>query len=240
MTWLGPGQAGLRRYAAGIGADSPLLASLIAYWKMDEASGQRNDSYGTYNLADNGGVSQAAGKINNAASFVATQYLSIADQSALRANVGSWTMDGWIYIPTPSTTQEILTKSNNTSGFNVEYRLFCASSALTWRVYNTGGSAASVNIGSISANTWAYFCVWYDPTDQKAYGQINNNTPVASTALSGTVNGVAQPLVFGVAGDLASLPFTGRLDEVGRWNRLLTGTERADRYNAGNGLAYPF
>lgn len=37
-------------------------ASLVSYWNLDEASGQRNDSYSTNHLTDNNTVTNAAGK----------------------------------------------------------------------------------------------------------------------------------------------------------------------------------
>jgi hypothetical protein len=41
--------------------------------------------------------------------------------------------------------------------------------------------------------------------------------------------------------DARSLPtFNGQLDEVGIWNRALTGSEVAELYNGGIGLTYPF
>lgn len=54
------------------GAVSPLLTSLIAHWKLDEASGTRNDSHGTNHLTDNNTVTTATAKLGtNAAQFTA-------------------------------------------------------------------------------------------------------------------------------------------------------------------------
>ena len=68
--------------------DSDLANSLVAFWKLDEASGQRNDSIGTNHLADNNTVLSAAGKVYPlAATFAAdaNEYLSIASNAALSA-----------------------------------------------------------------------------------------------------------------------------------------------------------
>ena len=64
-----------------------LPTNLIAYWKLDEASGTRNDSKGANHLTDNNTVTQAVGKVGNAAQFTLanSEYLSIADNADLSA-----------------------------------------------------------------------------------------------------------------------------------------------------------
>ena len=61
---------------------SSLFDDLVAYWNLNETSGDRADATGNgHTLTDNNTVGYATGKINNAASFVAANsgYLSIAD-----------------------------------------------------------------------------------------------------------------------------------------------------------------
>lgn len=235
-----PRTIGTGRTLMGRAAVSSLLTSLVGYWTMNETSGDRADSSGSgFTLTDNATVTSAAGKIGNAAEFTAanSEYLSIADQAALRGGARDFSFDGWIYVPTPATAQEILGKGSATSGANLEYRLFVSGSNLQWRM-SAGATITTLLIGAVSANTWTYFCAWYEVATGLLWGQINNNAAVSS-ALVGTPNTVAQPFRIGTSPAL-SLYLTGMVDEIGRWNRILTGTERASRYNSGSGLALPF
>src|SRR4051812_50060322 len=62
-----------------------LLNALIAHWRLEEASGVRADSHAGLDLSDINTVGQAAGKLGNAASFVAgnEEILPAADQGAV-------------------------------------------------------------------------------------------------------------------------------------------------------------
>lgn len=223
----------------GGSAPSSLLTGLAAYWNMNEVSGNRADSVGALTLVDNNTVTSNTGKISNAAEFTTanSESLSVASAAALQGGLRDFCFDGWVYIAVPATTQYLLAKGTGTTPTLSEYGLYCAGSALLWRISN--GSAAFDTTGqAISANTFYYVCMWFDATLLVAGLQINNNAPV-TIAVTGTPNTTAGALRFGSSGTPGNF-MGGRWDEIGRWNRLLTGTERASRYNAGNALGYPF
>lgn len=242
-----------RMFAPSLGATknrgvtpSTLLTGETAYWSLTEFSDgsapvSRASAVGGHTLTDNNTTpSNAGGIIGNAADLTAAslEYLSVADHADLRGGARDYTFDGWIYLPTPATPGAIINKGSGVSAASIEYYLFTGAGGLTWRLGN-GAASVSAIAGTVLANTWTYFCVWYDIADQKCYAQLNNNAPVASATTITTPNELAQPLRFGVAGNLTAY-LTGRLNQFGRWNRLLTGTERANRYNAGAGNAHPF
>ena len=62
-----------------------LSDSLVSYWILGEASGERADSHDSNPLTDNNTVGQAAGKITNAADFIPgnSEYLNHADNASL-------------------------------------------------------------------------------------------------------------------------------------------------------------
>src|SRR5262245_2022186 len=77
---------------------SPLLNALMAHWRLEEASGTRVDAHGGNNLGDINTVGQAAGKLGNAASFLAAseESLTIGDNAALRMGDINFTIAGWV------------------------------------------------------------------------------------------------------------------------------------------------
>jgi len=75
-------------------------SGLSGYWRLDEASGQRQDSSGQGNhLADNNTVGSVAGRVGRAADLESdrSEYLSISDAAQRGLDVaGSLTLVGWM------------------------------------------------------------------------------------------------------------------------------------------------
>lgn len=221
---------------------SPLLTDLVAYWKMDEASGNRADSVGGFTLTDNNTVTSNTGKVGTAAEFTGTnsESLSCASAAALQAGPRDFLFDLWFYPTSVSGVQFLLSKGTASSGTGHEYGLFLSGQSLSWRV-SAGATVSTLTVANspaIVANTWYYCACWWEQSTGKVWGQLNNNA-ATSTTLAGTVNTTTAVLSFG-AFNAASSYYTGRIDEVGRWNRLLTGSEILSRYNGGAGIAHPF
>jgi hypothetical protein len=231
----------------GGAAASPLLTNLVAYWKLDETSDgsgavTRLDSFGSNNLTDNNTTPSGTGVISNAAAFVGanTEYLSIAVSADLKGGDRDWAMDGWFKLTDRTVTQEVLSSGTSiASAAQYEIRLFVVSGDMSIRVSN-GTTNASRIIGSISTNdTWAYFYIYHDSTSNVIGGALNNAALVSSGFTASDAHSPGGSFRLGV-NPAAALPMTGSLDEVARWNRLLTETERLDRWNGGSGNAYPF
>src|SRR5687768_4787916 len=79
---------------------SPLLTSLIAHWRLDETSGFRADSHAGLDLGDINTVASAAGKLSNAASFLASneESLSHVDNAALSMGNIDFTIALWVWF----------------------------------------------------------------------------------------------------------------------------------------------
>jgi hypothetical protein len=80
---------------------------------------------------------------------------------------------------------------------------------------------------------------WHNPTTDELVIQINDGTPATAAWSSGTLANVGT-LFLGEATDNPSPtnPFSGLIDEVGFWKRVLTDAERTWLYNAGAGRSY--
>jgi hypothetical protein len=226
-----------------VSASAQLTTSLIAYWELGEASGNRADSHGSNTLADNNTVTQAAGKVGNAADFERdnTEYLSIADNAALSTGDIDVTMCAWVYFESlamgAGQIRQIISKEGASDG---EYYLFYDSTAdrLTFTVYGAAayGSGAGVSWGSApSATTWYFVCGWHDATANTITIQVDNGTPLSTSHAAGIFDSNGA---FRLGLNSAAQSMDGLIDQVGFWKRVLTSDERSFLYNSGNGRSY--
>lgn len=220
--------------------------SLTAYWKLDEASGTRNDSHGSNHLTDNNTVTAATAKLGTyAAEFTPgnQEYLSLADNADLSVSDIDFAFSLWLYIYDATGTYGILSKdgSNGATGGCYELRLGDTSRRLTWLIRQSGGGdcarVTADNFGNLSSNTWYHVVVWHDAVNNVAGISINGTANTVSTTGTPFDNGGIFALG---AHSYLSQYYNGRIDEVGFWKRMLTSQERSDLYNGGAGLAYPF
>ena len=216
---------------------SPLTNSLIAHWKPNESSGVRADSHGGNDLGDNNTTGSAAGKLGNAASFVAgnEESLSIGDNAALSMGDIDFTVAFWVWFDALTATG--LAGKWSTGSF--EYLAYFDGTNLRFHVSNNGFANVSVvNSQSISTATWYFYLAWHDATANTINLSVNNNTPASTAHTTGVHNGNAS---FYLGRNEEALTYlSGRLDSLSIWKRLLTANERTQLYNAGSGLDYPF
>jgi|SRR5688572_30675063 len=214
-----------------------LLNNLVAHWRLDEASGVRADAHGSNSLGDINTVGQAAGKIGNAASFVAAneESLSIADNAALSMGDIDFTIAGWVRFDTLAGAGLVGKWATD----SYEYLIYFDGTNLRFHVSDDGTSNVSVvNSASISANTWYFFVAWHDAVANTLNISVNDNAAASAAHSTGVYDGAAS-LYFG-RNEEGLTYLNGRLDAISIWKRLLTASERTQLYNSGNGLDYPF
>lgn len=220
--------------------ETDLRYRLVGMWTLDEASGTRSDSYGTNHLTDNNTVTQATGKVGNAAQFTRAnaEYLSIADNASLSMGDIDFTIACWVRWDTLIANSDgLVTKWGGTAN---EYALFYNSGASRIAFGVDGGTGlvtvAANALGAPATGTWYFVVAWHDSVANTINIQVNN----------GTINSAAHAV--GVQdsngtftlGQIAGQYLDGRLDGVAVWKRTLTSDERAYLYNGGAGQAYPW
>jgi hypothetical protein len=228
--------------SAATGAVKYSAVGLVAFWELEEASGQRNDTHGTNHLTDNNTVTQAAGKVGNAAQFTAAnnESLSIADNAALSVGDIAFTVWGWCYLDSLGVQRVMLCKGSGNSAATSEYRVAVnASNAVTFSV-SDGATLTTKTVsvfGALAASTWYFIECYHDPAADVIGIRINNNTAETAAHSVGVQDGAGNVrLGTRPAGD--SDFWNGRLDQWGIAKRLLTSGERAAHYNGGAGRAY--
>lgn len=222
---------------------SPLLTNLIAYYALDEASGNAVDSFGSNTLTETSGtIASAAGKVNLARDFEAgdTEYFEIADNAALSTGDIDWTWAGWVNAETLASNPVIANKGwQNTPDANSEWILFYNTS--TSRFNFTKMVAAQVTVaattfGAASTATWYFVVIAHDAVNNLMRISVNDGT-VDTTSSSTGMNDGNRAFQIG-ASSANGLWWDGLLDESGFWKRVLTSAEITWLYNSGAGRSY--
>lgn len=244
----------LRPRASGRNRFRSLRVGLVAYWPMNETADSGDVTAEDWtgrgnNLTSNNTVPSAAGIQGNARSFTAanSEWLAAASNNVdLRfADGRDWTFAGWILVPT--WTVGTIFAGNDSSGnreFIADLR-FNADAALQNRLafqINPGGAAGgSVIVGALLAvNTWHFFAFTYTHSTGVIAGRTNNGQGsnfATATRTAGSLVQSTQPFNLGRRQfTSANSYFGGRLDEVAKWDRVLTTDELDTLWNNGTGI----
>jgi hypothetical protein len=223
-----------------------LSDNLVAYWKLDESSGNASDATGNGStLTNNGSVTYSAAKINNGASLGgAGKYFSCSDNSYI-STTGDTTWQVWWY-PTTLNAQQAFFDKWNYSAATREYEVFANYSGGTTTLYvnlSSNGSTASTaskTTTSISTNNWYHLVYVYTASTGTVEFFLNGSSLGTSTGNLTSIYNSTSTLGIGqyITGGGGNI--SGMLDELGMWKRALSSTEVTELYNSGNGLAYPF
>ncbi len=221
--------------AGPFGGHATLVGGLISYWKLKDTA----DSHGSNTLTNNNGVTFVAGKIGDAANFVAasSQFLHVASNASLQTGDIAFTFSGWFKATSGAGTHCILAKDPAATAN--EYQLYVDNSDTRLNFAVNDGATKTVSVTGLSTSAWHFFVAWHDPVANKIFLQVDNGS-VAETA-TGTL-AVANSGAFGIGAlavpDFSLNDYEGPIDEIGFWKRLLTAQERTDLYNSGAGLTY--
>jgi len=227
-----------------------LRSGLVAYWPMNETATSGDVTVEDWtnrgnNLTSNNTVPSVAGIQGNGREFTAanSEWLAAAgaNNDLKFADGRDWTVAGWIWIPTWTTNRyfigndssgnrEILFSTSGQNGNNLSVNL-CPGAA-------AGVSTTAFAGSSLATSTWHFFAFYYTHSTGILDGRVNNvvsSTPGTRTA-SPLVQST-QPLNFGRRQYIgANDHLGGLLDEVAKWDRVLTATELAKLYNSGAGI----
>lgn len=208
---------------------------LVSYWKLDEASGTRVDSKGGINLTSGLRVTQIIGeKVGNSAGFSGSPVLQ-SSSSALQTGDTSFTFAGWFRIN--SNYIQMPFGKTSTTASQREYRLqYHTSRRFDFEVYRPGGISSVTSTVPLSIGVWYFVVMWHDATTNIVGISVNNTATTSATG--GSLQPASSaPFTLGTAVS-ATYDMTGRIDELGFWNRVLTAQERTDLYNSGTGSTY--
>lgn len=242
----------LRRYSGGTSTAFNLLNGLGAYWRLNETSGTRADAVGNCHLSQANNPSYAAGKFGNAAAFVSAsnQYLQCVSGASILANgANPWTVACWVWfdaLTNASGTDQVGFVSKGDGGTTYAWALFLRPSAgvIEFSTYDNAGHTArstSLNNPAIATGRWYHVIAEHDAEAEtiRLFVDLIQND-IRPTSSYGVPYDSGYRLNVGRAFDGNPYNFSGRVDALGFWSRLLTDAEKFALYNRGAGLEYPF
>lgn len=221
---------------------SSLLSGLVAYWKLEEASGTRVDQLGTYNLTAVNTPGNAAGKIGNGCAFVAASSQYLTNTSLQSAGLGKICIAFWANRSNAATDFV-------TIGWVITtHSVFCITVSTDGNVYvECDGAALSIYASAADGLTgWRHYVMVYDGTqtgDANRFKLYRGGSQVSLSAWSASVPATFTTTdPFRIGRDQLNARFTNAIiDEVGVWTGVaLTSTQVSNLYNGGTGVTYPF
>lgn len=222
-------------FSSLVAYSSPGLAvseNLIACWDMEEASGNRADALGTYNLTGVPQIPSTTGIVNTAADFVSSSYFLY--QSTLPGtnyHQSDFTISTWARINTSKGFSRGFLGQTHTSGAQ-NYELIYDQPTDSFSFKMLGGLTGQVyDTTSPTVDTWYHLIAWYDATAGEIGIQVNNSTPITTTT-SGSPSAAASYFKVGFGVNTLT---PGSIDTTVLHSKILSAAERATLYNSGAG-----
>lgn len=225
-----------------------LISSLVEYWQLDEASGNRAGAHAGLTLTDNNTVGSNTGLVySNAASFVASssEYLSRASESTLQTGDIDFWFAAWAY-PTalnPLTFPSVIGK--DVQATNREYLILYDSGTNRWRwVVGSGGGGFigrqdANTFGAPSINTWHLLVVYHSATSNQVGISVNGGAFDTSATTGAPSVWTNEFRIGGRTDSAAGTFFDGRIGPVlfGK-NYVPDSADVTWLYNGGAGRTY--
>lgn len=235
--------ADARRWVPKITASGggSLTTNLVAYYKLDEASGaSATDEVSGLNLTNNGTVGTGTGVINSArtSSGSSTNFLSRASNAAFSPGGSSFFITMWVKGSTTQTGNVVFISKNDVTGNLREWTVGVDNATFAVKLTVSADGVTSAGVVSTSAlpdANYHFIAAGWDGTNL----MISMDGAAFTTASWTTAlfTGAADFRLFMRGG--ATNSFAGSVEELAIWKgRCLTITEVQSIYNSGAGLPY--
>lgn len=258
---MSPMSPRLLRPTAPRGRYRSLRTGLVAYWPLNESAPSGDVTAEDWtgrgnNLTSNNSVPSVTGKTGNGRGFTAanTEWLDTTDRADLRFMDGrDWTFAAWIYVASswPAGLQSIVSRDGVSAGQRESLCGISSVGSLGRITWETGPGTATNSVVFVSdqssagdrvaVNTWHFFAVTYSESTRGLAMRLNAGT------LSGQTGSATRPVGTPVVGTRnftigrrpagsPDLYLTASLDEIAKWDRVLSPAELDTLYNSGTGI----
>jgi hypothetical protein len=232
-----------------ITAGTNLLSGLIAYWKLEEASGTRYDSHGSYDLTENVGIDNGVGVKGDCAVSNSTYDggRSLTIFPSPYDSVGSsWSLSFWIAANGGDAPQVFPNAWGNCCLFTIptidgDQILF----GQIWKDGESGGGHTDISKSGIYTGGFVHVAITHDlptKTVRVYYNSVEEHIITYITSLNSVSGsgGEENSVLSMFGGDTTGTNYAGpgKLDEVGIWGRVITAAEVSALYNGGSGITY--
>lgn len=219
-----------------------LVDGLLAYWNLNATSWLDSSGNGN-NLTAVGSPTNPSGLLGNSASgFTTSDYLITG--SGLAPLSGSRTYSCWIYLNNNNVGYQWIFTQGGSSDYQSIVPFYLESDGTLGSLISTdtGNWTNILNTGFVPTNNeWHHLVLTVDGSIARLYYDGYN---IVNDPYSGSI--LAPDIDRFTIGENLQDPFEdpfnldGKIDEIGIWNRALTGAEITSLYNAGAGKTYPF
>jgi len=215
-----------------------LITDCVAYWKMDESSGNMLDEVNSADGILHGGITQnSTGKINTAYIFDGVNGTNVImdGSSSQLALSGNMSISFWVYPDSVDTDYVIQKGVWNADGYIFALE---GETSMVFYTSQTGVAQTTRTSTGIENDAWNHIVITLGSGVSKIYlngTELGYSTHHTHTAPKATTSDLyIGSHVTGI------VPYDGTLDEIGFWNRTLSPAEVTSLHNSGDGLAYPF
>lgn len=227
--------------------NNSIVQKLTAYYAMEEESGVRNSSKGTYPLTVSGTVARASGKLGNCAVFSAPSNLKSGD-AIFSPDLSSFCFFGWFKLDSKANYSGILSKwdANGTAQSDA-YIVYHNrdSNKLDVFIRTASGEGVGFSVDAPDAGVWTFFYLSVEviPIENNKFTgvlsfKLNNGT-ATTISFNGLVASNSTPFALGAYNTTAGqalTALTGAMDSIGYCKgSLLTTAEQTYLWNSGNG-----
>lgn len=209
-----------------------LLTNLVAYYKLDSGA-LTTDSHGSNTLTNNNTVTGGTAFLGSgSASYSGASGQRLISGNALNLTSSSNnSMSCWVKFTANGYVLDWVT----TSGANRCITVYTDYTANKIKLYTWGNDLDPSY--TVTPNSWNHVVVTRTSggTCELFINGASRGTVALGTGGQGSGNALSIGCQWG-----SSSSITGSVDEVGVWDKVLTGAEITELYNAGVGIAYPF
>jgi len=220
---------------------STLTNGLMAYWKLDESSGNAVDASGNGITGTSSNISYASGKINNCYTFNGSSS-KVAFGNVVKPT-SAISFSGWYKSSSSSKDNTMIDCIGYTANFqgysfgvntSNQVLIYLGNNTANFLDFETNPSGAVVTIND---GNWHWIAGTWDGSNVYLY--LDSYKSGASTWAYTLSYSASNSLNMGFY-NYGTLWATASFDEVGIWNRVLTTSELSTLYNSGSGKQYPF
>jgi len=212
------------------------LDNLIAYWRMDEASGTRYDSVGSMNLAQSGSVGSDTGKLGTRCATLGATSVGMQASGASLGALNSETVffAGWYRLDSVSgaSAKPIAMLELNNGGAS-HLQLAIKYDHTIGKIIAETADETTIASPAISVGTWYHILATWNGPLVNLYVNNNGSSDGTHTDRDGHWN-VTQ-IAFGNSSSGHSFS----VDDWGIWDESPSSTDRGDLYNSGSGAIPP-
>jgi hypothetical protein len=141
-------------------------------------------------------------------------YLTIADNAALRIGTQDFWIEAWVYVTSFSSVNTIAIKRTyNTTGTGTWFFGIDTNGAVDFDQIQTGATIITTNNNAISLNTWTHVAVSRDSSDVWRIF-INGNSSGTTSPTNNFDFSTTEPLVIGNVRDSTNISFKGYISNL--------------------------